>query len=48
MDNLFLQVLNMSITASYVILVVIVARLLFKKRLRFSPMRSGLWFYLDL
>ncbi len=31
MDNLFLQVLNMSITASYVILVVIVARLLFKK-----------------
>lgn len=31
MDHLFLQILNMSITASYVILFVIVARLLLKK-----------------
>ena len=31
MDTLFLQILNMSITASYVILFVIAARLLLKK-----------------
>ena len=40
MSELFLTVLNMSLTASYVTFVILV-RLLFKKRQKSSPMLYG-------
>lgn len=41
-DKVFLDIVNMSITGSFAILIIILARLLLKKLQRFSPTHCGL------
>lgn len=43
LTTVFIGVLNMSYAASFVILFVMLARLLLKKRLKFFPMPCGAW-----
>ena len=43
MKSLFITVLNMSITGSFVILAIMLARLLIKKLLKNTAMSSGLY-----
>lgn len=41
-DKVFLDIVNMSITGSFAILIILLARLLLKKLQRFSPTHYGL------
>lgn len=41
-DKVFLDIVNMSITGSFAILIIMLARLLLKKLQRFSPTHYGL------